>query len=261
MSWATRRRILYTVGVLLFFGIVVGGPVAYKLLTVPPTCSDGIQNQGETSIDHGGPCALLDAGALSPTAVLWSRDFKVRDGLYSAVAYIENPNDGAGVAQVAYRFRLYDSSNVLVTDRQGTTYIMPGGITPIFEGGIDTGSRDVARAYFEFLSQPVWQQMSDASRAAVVGEKKLENANSAPRLTASVQNTSVSPLFDLSFVAVVFDTAGNAFAASSTHLPRLGAGETQQLVFTWPTPFPATAARVDIIPLVAPVVATSTPSV
>lgn len=260
MSWSTRRRIMYIVGVLLFFGIVLGGPVAYKLLTIAPTCSDGIQNQGETSIDHGGPCPLLDASALSPTAVLWARSFKVRTGSYNSVAYIENPNQSAGVARVQYRFRLYDADNVLVTDREGITYVMPGGITPVFEGGVDTGSRDVARTYFEFLTQPVWQQMNDATRPLQVGEKKLESADSSPRLTASVVNSSVAPLFDVTFTAVAFDTAGNAFAASATHVSRLGAGESTQLVFTWPTPFSTAAARIDIIPLVVPAVATSTQS-
>ncbi|HUO50500.1 MAG TPA: hypothetical protein VMU25_02990, partial [Candidatus Paceibacterota bacterium] len=73
MSWAARRRILYIFGVIVFFAIVVGGPIAYHVLTIPLTCHDGIQNQGETSIDHGGPCLMLDENALEPSAVLWTR--------------------------------------------------------------------------------------------------------------------------------------------------------------------------------------------
>lgn len=253
MSWATRRRILYAVGVLVFFGVVFGIPIAYKLFTVPPTCGDGIQNQGETTIDRGGPCSLLDTGSLTPTAVLWTRSFKVRDGSYSAVSYIENPNAGAGATSTPYRFRLYDANNVLVADREGVTFIMPAGITPIFEGGIDTGARTVTRAYLDFISPPVWKQMKNTASVIVVGEKKLEQPDTAPRITATAQNTSVAPVFDISFVAVVFDAAGNAFAASSTHIPRLGAGEAAQLVFTWPDTFAAAAARIDITPLVEPV--------
>jgi len=51
-------------------------------------------------------------------------------------AYIENPNDGAACASVAYHLGLYDSENVIVAERTGTTFIMPGGITPVFIGAL-----------------------------------------------------------------------------------------------------------------------------
>ncbi len=61
MSWASRRRTTYLTGVILFFVVIIGGPVAYLILSVAPTCTDGTQNGGETGIDIGGPCPLLDA--------------------------------------------------------------------------------------------------------------------------------------------------------------------------------------------------------
>ena len=217
------------------------------------TCTDGIQNQGETAIDRGGPCPLLDAATLTPTAVLWTRAFHVRDGTYSAVAYIENPNPAAGVASVPYDFKLYDADNILVAERTGTTFIMPGGVTPVFEGGIDTGNRLAARAYFEFTAAPQWQQMCNPAAAIAIDGRNTADLATVPRVTAQATNAAVSALLDLSFVAVVFDGAGNAFAASATHMPRLGAGESQPLVFTWPDPFTYAPARVDILPMVAPV--------
>lgn len=253
MPWAVRRRVIYLIGVFVFFAIVVGGPIAYTLLTVPPTCTDGIQNQGETAIDRGGPCPLLDPNQLQPSAVLWSRAFSVRDGSYNAASYIENPNDGAGVSSVGYVFKLYDSDNVLVAERIGSTFIMPGRVTPVFEGAIDTGNRKVARAFFALTAEPAWQQMRDAAKVIAVSDVAASNIATVPRVSATVRNTDVSPLFDISFVATVFDTAGNAYASSATHLDRLAAGETQQIVFTWPDPFPSLVGRIDVIPRVAPV--------
>lgn len=251
MSWASRRRASYITGIVLFFLIVIGGPIAYKLLTVPATCSDGIENQGETDIDKGGPCILLDARYLQPHAVLWARAFRVRDGTYSAAAYIQNPNNNAGVVGAHYRFKLYDADNILVADREGITFIMPGTITPIFESRIDTGARIVAHTVFEFTDPLVWKRASNTALAVSVGNKQLENT-ATPRITADAQNTSVANLYDLSFVAVVFDTAGNAFAASGTALSRLDAGTTAILVFSWPDAFPARVGRTDIIPVVLP---------
>ncbi len=251
MSWASRRRWLYAGGVFLFFAIVVGIPAAIWIYE-SPSCTDGKQNQGETGIDKGGPCPLLDERTLSPSSILWSRSFPVRGGLYSAVAYIENPNEGAGARKVTYRFGLYDERNVLVDERRGTTFIIPGGITPVFEGAIGTGNRTVARTYFEFTSAPVWERLENAGSVLVINNKNMSDVDSRPRLTARVKNTSVTPVLNPSFVAVVFDPAANAFAASATTLSRLAPNEEKEIVFTWPDPFSATVGRVDILPLLPP---------
>src|ERR1700744_73511 len=132
MTWATRRRIAYLTGVFIFFAIVIGGPLAYHFLTIPATCHDGIQNQGETAIDEGGPCLLLNPAQLQPEGVLWARTFIVRSGVADAVAYVDNPNQGAGVMQASYELELYDAQNSLVSDLTGETFIMPGGVTPVF---------------------------------------------------------------------------------------------------------------------------------
>jgi len=58
------------------------------------------------------------------------------------------------------------------------------------------------------------------------------------RLSANVTNTSVADLRDLSFVAVIFDPAGNAFAASATALQRLDARQTQTSYLPGPRRLP-----------------------
>lgn len=254
MSWASRRRAAYSFGILVFFSFVVGLPLARWYYLIPETCDDGIQNQGETSVDLGGPCPLLDPRALSPHAMLWTRFFDVRDGLHSVLAYVENPNEKAGVFAVPYRFRLYDDRNILVMEREGVGYIMPGTITPFFEGAIDTGSRRVGRAYLEFLAPLVWERMTDKSAPIKVESKEVTDAQTAPRLSVRVHNTSVEDLRDVQFVAAIFDTAGNAFAGSSTVVPLLEGGERQEIVFTWPTPFEYVPGRIDVLPSIQPVI-------
>jgi len=252
MSWASRRRTAYASGVGLFFLVLIGGPVAYWYFSIPPTCSDGIQNQGETATDKGGPCDILDVRALSPSATLWARSFRVRSGTYNAVAYIQNPNQNAGVQIAPYRFGLYDERNVLVAEREGVTYIMPGAVTPVFSGAVDTGNRVVAHTYFEFTRPLVWERLTDTSGAIEITNTVLEDAATAPRITASAHNTSVVDLKDLTFMVAVFDPAGNAFAASQTALDTLAAGETQRVIFTWPDPFNVAVGRISITPLSPP---------
>lgn len=253
MSWASRRRTTYATGVMLFFLLVIGGPIAYWYFTIPPTCTDGIQNQTETAVDRGGPCPLLDQRYLSPSAVLWARSFRVRDGAYNSMAYIQNPNDNAGVARVRYRFGLYDENNVLVAERMGSTFIMPGGITPVFEGAIETGHRIVAHTYFEFSEPLVWEHMKSAANAIRVNDKNIASADTAPRITATAENESVADLKNVRFMAAVFDPAGNAFASSQTAVERLDGGEKLPIIFSWPTAFNISVGSVDVIPVVAPV--------
>lgn len=251
MSWASQRRAKYLSGIFLFFAIFVGIPLAIWLYE-SPSCTDGRQNQGETGVDKGGPCPLLDERSLSPSSVLWSRGFSVRDGTYSVIAYIENPNGEAGVRSVAYRFSLYDERNILVAVREGNTFILPGGITPVFDGGIDTGNRLVSRTYFEFLDSPVWERMENPAKVLVVQNKQMTNTSVSPRLTAVARNGSVADVVNVSFIAAVFDSAGNVFAASRTLVPEIAGGESAEIVFTWPEPFTLAVGRVDIFPVLAP---------
>lgn len=252
MSWASRRRFLYLAGVIAFFAIPA--MIALTLwLYEAPTCFDGKMNQGETKIDRGGPCRLLDENRLVPHSVLWARTFFVRHGVHSAVAYIENPNPNAGVREAPYRFRLYDARNILVAELEGVTPIMPGTITPVFEGAVETGDRVATRAFFEFSAPLVWERLVDQSRAVLITDKDLRDEETAPRATALVKNGDVNDIRNVVIAASVFDTAGNAFAASSTILPLLAAGETVQVSFTWPKAFERRVARVEILPVVTPV--------
>ena len=252
MSWAAQRRLMYAVGVALFFLITVGGPIAYHVLSVPPSCADGIQNQGETAVDEGGPCRLLDVHSLQSEILLWTRSFHVRDGSYNSIAFVQNPNTNAGVRAVRYHFGLYDERNILVAERSGTTVVMPGQVTPIFEGAIDTGNRIVAHTYFDFIEPLKWERLYDTSGAISINNVQIADSAAQPRVTANVTNTSVSHLTNLTFLVAVYDPAGNAFAASQTAIESISAGETRQIIFAWPDPFNISVGRIQIIPLTVP---------
>lgn len=256
MSWATQRRILYLLGLFTFFLIVIGGPIAYRYISsLPPQCAQGRMRPSGVS---GGPCSLLDPSLLQPITQLWARSFEVRtpadlgSGSYNAVAYIQNTNQNAGTQSVSYQFGLYDSQNVLIAQRAGTTYIMPGGVTPVFEAGISTGNRAVAHTYFTFTSNPVWEPSENAVRGIAVSNVQTNTLDSTPRITATLNNTNPLSVHDVQVVIVVFDPTGNAFAASSTVVPFIDRNASTQIVFTWPNAFDASVGRIDILPTKAP---------
>ncbi len=140
-----------------------------------------------------------------------------------------------------------------MAEREGDSFIMPGDVTPVIESRIDAGNRIVARTYFEFTDPLIWERMTNTATVLSVDNKELSNTDSSPRLSATAHNSAVVDAIAPSFVVVMFDSAGNAFAASQTQLDRLAAGASSPIVFTWPTPFPAQAARIDITPVLPPV--------
>lgn len=256
MSWASRRRFLYIAGFLLVVGSVTIIPLlAY--LNKPGDCFDGIQNNKETAIDKGGDCRLLDERALLPVTIVWARAMPVRlpgeeMGSFSAVAYIENPNVSAGVMRAPYRFKLYDDNNVLISEIEGATPVMPGTVTPVFIGGVNTGFRKAGRVFFEFSAPLVWERLYDATEPITVPTKEVQNASTEPRLRAVIKNDSVQDLRNTQFVATIFDTAGNAFAGSATEVQFLERGEQQEVVFTWGDAFPFLPGRIDVLPVMQP---------
>lgn len=256
MSWASRRRFLFIFGFLLIIGALTFIPLALYLYE-PGNCFDGKMNNGETAVDKGGSCTLLDERALLPITVVWTRAMPVRmpgeqQGSFSAVAYVENPNVNAGVMKAPYRFKLYDDKNVLVAEVEGVTSVMPGTVTPVFEGGINTGHRKAARAFFEFSAPLVWERLYDATAPITVPTKDLQNIEKEPRLRTIIKNDSVQDLRETQFVAIIFDTAGNAFAGSATEVQFLERGAQQEVVFTWPDPFLYLPGRIDVLPMMKP---------
>jgi hypothetical protein len=247
MSWARRRQTLYGGGALIFFVLVVGLPLFFFFYTTP-TCTDGIKNQKEVAIDRGGPCPLLADTQVQKEAILWTRAFKVADGVYNAVAYVDNPNFDAGISDIPYSLKLFDANNILVAERKGRTYILPNGITPVFEGGIETGERVPARAFFTFLEMPLWKRMEQTQGGLSIGTRILSNEDTLPRVDATIRNDSFEDIFDIEVVVTLFDSAGNAIHSSRTVLNLLASQSSQSVVFTWPEPFPAPISRIEIIP-------------
>ena len=251
MSWSSRRRTLYSLIVLIGLTVIVGVPLFY-LLYEEPTCFDGKQNQNEVAVDCGGSCELLCDSQVTLPAILWSRSFSVTEGVYNAVAHIENSNFKAGTFEVPYIFKLFDSENILVAERRGITYISPNSAFSVFEGGIITGERVPVRTFFEFKGEPEWFNLSNPASVIMIENRVLSDVSSSPTLDAIIKNTSVSDIKDIEIIAIIFDTDDNAIASSRTIIDVLPKNSEQEIAFTWPKSFTTSVGRVEIIPRVYP---------
>ncbi len=251
MSWSGRKRFLYGFAVAAFL-FILALPLIYAVLSRPATCFDGIQNQDETAIDLGGPCSLRDPAALKPVSVLWTRSFKLLPGIYSAVAYLENPNIDTGSEFVRYTLSMYDSRGVLVAERHGNVFLPPQAIVPIFESNIQTGNRVPVRSSTVLEPGADWYRMKKFSGDMEIRDQENQDLDSRPRVRALLHNVGFEHLRSIPVVATVFDEAGNAVGASKTVVDDLPASTSAEVVFTWPAPFTEYVSRVDIRPISLP---------
>ena len=251
MTWAFRRQLFY-VGILLIFVFIFGFLIIYPKLNKAPTCIDVKQNGDETGIDCGGSCPLACTFQVDQISVLWSRIFKVVDGRYNAVAYLENHNKNTAIFKIGYRFRFADKDNVYIGKREGTTYVPPSGKFAIFEPAIDIGNSIPVYTSFEFTEMPVWIQVPQEKidqLKVLVSDIKLENETTSPKLSAILKNTSLFQIPEVNIVTILYDEEGNAVNSSRTYLDVLFGEESKEITFTWPEPFLKSVISKEIIPI------------
>lgn len=249
MTWRAKRQSI-GIGIVLAIILFFVARLIIGYLSIEPTCFDREHNGDELGIDCGGSCALKCSFETRDLVTTWQRVTRVTDGVYSAVAYIENQNTGSGAYNVPYRFRLYDENNLIVSERTGKTYIGSNDRFAIVESNFDTGSRIPSRAFFEFLQEPIWQKISDKynQRLILVRNQKTEILNGRPRIIATLENTTLNHISDVQASVIVYDTVDNVIQTGSTMVPQINANGTVDIFFTWPESFSAEVGRVEIIP-------------
>ena len=247
-SWSTKRRFAYGGGVFLVIAAIVG-TTSYFHFKKAPNCLDMIKNGDEQGIDCGGSCTLMCPFQVVAPIVLWQRAAQISDGIYSVIAYVENPNPQSSASNIPYVFKLYDEQGIAITERAGQASLPANSIVPIFESGLLAGKRAPARVTFQFNADPVWVKASPLPKNLLVKNIALSKASSTPRIDASLQNLSVQPASHVQAVAIVYDSSGNAMAFSSTAVDFIAAESTQNIVFTWRQPFALPVSKIEIIPL------------
>lgn len=247
MSWASRRRSIY-IAIVVAIALIIIVPILFSVFNKKPTCTDGKQNGNERGIDCGGSCPELCISQISDPVVIWSRSFKVSDGVYNSVAYVENPNFNASISKISYIFKLFDEENILIAERKGSTFISPNNVSPIFENTIQTGQRVPTKTFFEFSKTPVWTQSTDKNEPLSISSTVLSRKDSSPRIDTVLSNNSITDIRDVEIVAIVFDKRDNAIGVSSTFVGLLPNRSSKNLVFTWPNQFESSVSRIEIIP-------------
>ena len=251
MGWAARRRfiILFIVGAIgAAFLAVVLIATFYKT----PSCTDGVQNQGEAGIDCGGSCTYLCLNQEQPPTVLFTKVLSNGEGRTDVIALVQNKNATAAAKNVPYRITLYNNKHVLIREIDSTLDLPPAAEVPIFISGVAQGTQKITSAFLEIdASTPRWFVMATDTRVVptVVNTTRGGTANT-PRISAVFNNSSVVDLSNVQAIVLVYDARKNIIAASKTLIPIIPAQGEATGIFTWNGAFVGTPASIRVMPII-----------
>ena len=226
--WAFWRRVQYGLGVVST--VVVVSTVSFLLIYEDTAnCFDGIINGDESGIDCGGSCVRICAASVTAPSVRWSDSFKIADGQYNAVAYVENSNSIAATESLGYTFTLISQGQV-VAERSGVATLPPDSVYPIFEGRIMTDGKEVTETRFAIKPVNLWQPATMGIEQFQVTDIRLNGADTLPRLTAKIENTAIQPAQNVEIVTTLFNEDNEPLTASQTFINELAGREVKDVV-------------------------------
>jgi len=231
-KWAKKRQLIYIFSIFATLFILSAYPI-FKIFYTPPSCFDGKQNGEELGVDCGGLCDIVCTPYVKDVIIDWAKIFKASDGVYDLAASIENPNYNVGAEEIHYNFKVYDSNDILITEKSGETFINPRDKFVIFEPSIRIVDKAPKRVALELEEHTVWTKMYPKNTQISVKNKKLLNIDASPRLNATLLNNSINGISDVDIVVVVYNSQGEAIAVSSTYEKILKKNSSKDIFFTW----------------------------
>jgi hypothetical protein len=252
LSWSAQKKFLYTSAVLVFLALVIGTPLYLKFFKKPPSCFDGVLNQDERHVDCGGVCVKICLDEVGKPIVLFERYFKVANGVYNAVAVIENDNKGFYALRIPYTMKFYDKDNVILAERAGETFMTSASTFPVIEYAVDTRQREVSKVTFTFSGDIDWKRGVFKDPKVEILNKKLYDDKGKPKISATFRNDEVYKLEKIAIVALVYGSGGNLIASSHTLVDEVAGESEVPLIFTWNEPFSETPEKIDLIPRLIP---------
>ncbi len=230
-----NKKIIYG----FFFLLVAAGIgllVYQSFLKPAPSCTDGIQNQGEEKIDCGGPCTACELIELQDLRVTRApKVFAAGDGTIAVVAEVLNPNRDYTAKTFPYTLLIYESSGRLIEEVAGETSAGALRRVLILETGVKTYHKSIARMELR-LGTPGWEKSITALRPSVSVSSGPETTNSGSliRVSGSVKNESSFDVSGVRLIAVIADQYGKELFASKTILSAIPASGERDFSVAFP---------------------------
>ncbi len=133
MTQRLKKQLVYAILFVVFLALVIGG-FYIKYVKPAPSCFDGLQNQGETGIDCGGPCAIACLPQNLRPLARADRILVLRpdSSHISLLTQVSNPNFAYAAKNFSYSFELLDASGTVLQSFSGNSFIYAGEVKYIF---------------------------------------------------------------------------------------------------------------------------------
>jgi len=232
----SAKKFLYGLFYLAAVGLVVYG-FARPAFTPAPTCSDGVQNEGEQGIDCGGPCAIsCDVKALAPLSVVGDVSvFGLQSGQVVLLGQVQNPNPNYNASQFFYRFSVYNAAGTLLETESGSDSLNALANEYVFEPDVTSRFKDIGRVTMEVYNTS-WQKAYEALQpdvAVTSGPTTVVGATDI-RVNGTVRNQSSVAAASVKIVAVLYDKYGTEIFASQWIVNALSAYATSPFSVIFP---------------------------
>lgn len=252
MDWATRRKFLYSISLLVFCSI----SSLYFLkdyIFKSPTCFDGKRNGYEIGVDCGGTCSLKCVQEVTPLTSLWAQSIMTSSSTYDLVGMVSNKNIDNASRYLDYTFTVFGDAGSVLAVFNGRTSAPIDGDFPITMQNVHISGAPVS-TLLELHDQPHYSVPARPSVPTLnITGIRYEGGN-VTRVYAIVKNTKQVVLNTIPVKVILFDINDNAYAIGDTIIPHLDKEGVEDISFVWPYGFKNNPTKIRIYPILDPFV-------
>jgi len=242
MDYRKRKQIIIA-SILTVFLILILVGIYFSWIRQAPTCFDNKQNQGETGLDCGGPCAMsCERLTIKDIEVQWVQAVELKDNDYDLAAKIINPNPNYGLSLFRYTFKIYDGAGALILEQKGKDFILPGESKYLIEGKLALSAVPAkVEIMIDKVNKEEWLKLSQDYQAPEIYIhnkliQPLADNKEGAQASGIIKNNSNYD-FDRILVAVIlFDENNKIIGVNKTEARTVLAGEDRYFSALWFSP-------------------------
>ena len=240
MDLRTTKQIIYGTFYLIIWGIIIFA--GYRIFFyAPPSCFDHIQNEGETGVDCGGPCAAAcipeNLNTITPLAA--PSVFVAAPGHYTVLGQVENANPGFAAHGFDYAFTLYDASGTVLATIPGHSFMYASEVKYLVAPNVMIATDTVDHAaltigdidWIPGTTLGVVPDWGPQKEPQIIGS----SANSSTvTVDGELTDDDVSAFNNILIVAIFKDASGDPIGASQTEIDSIAPNQTQTFSVIYP---------------------------
>jgi len=239
-----KKRLKIGLVYLLIFVIIIGG-IYLIIKSGAPSCSDGIQNQGEAGIDCGGPCPPCPWQVQKDLKINLVEGVETTDNYLDLVAKIENPNHDFGAKKVNYAFELYNSQNELIDSFEQSSYILPQETKYLVRKRVSV-SEAVDHVQVEIISVD-WKELVEYEKPEfIIQNQNINQEEDLVLATGTLENRSNYDFYEIDVWGALFDKDSNIIGVNKMNLYTVLSGEKRYFELNWYFPITEKVDKLDI---------------